>query len=459
MTIFLCIILTAVILVQSIFYFGARFRENQADIRRCLRLQTQQILASYDAELLDQYGIYAFDSASVNEDVFIACLNDSCDATVDAYDTSLLDENQLMNGICNYLEVREAGIFAGDIISKARSVMSEIEGNDIFIAGTDGETQEWIADLYDYLSGGDVWDTVIEVVSVAADYADCSGYFDDLISFAEDYREIFERGSSLYLQGDSSGSVADSLLDTTMMENTLNTIDSYMGQESSALSEYLMVNQYAVCCFDSKLVSTIEGNSTIPEANYLGVPFSELHSTNQCDLEYILTGLDSDIASCGVVYAGIYSLRLAINFLSLLSDKEKMEIANGIATVISTIIAVVSEGGIYVDPKIIEFIVVGVWAAGQAMLEVNALENGESVSFIDSSVITDNPVLDEVLQTSYRDYVGLFLMFIPEETKLERMLAVIKEDYGDDLSTSVGITANYLSQEYYLEEGYDLYDY
>ncbi len=459
MTIFLCIILTAVILVQSIFYFGARFRENQADIRRCLRLQTQQILASYNEELLNQYGLYAFDSTAKNDEVFMACLNDSCDATVGAYDTCLLDENQLATGICNYMEVREAGIVTGDIISKARSVMSEIEGNDIYIAGTDGETQEWIADLSDYLNGGDVWDTVIEVISVATDYAECSGYFDDLFSFAEDYREIFERGTSLYLQGESSGSVADSLLDTKMMENTLNTIDSYMGQDSSTLMEYLLVNQYAVCCFDSKLQTTNEGNSSIPEANYLGVPFSELHSTNQCDLEYILTGLDSDTASCGVVYAGIYSLRLAVNFLSLLSDKEKMEIANGIATVISTIIFIVSEGGIYVDPKVIEFIVAGVWAAGQAMLEVNALENGESISFIDSSVITDNPILDEVLQTSYRDYVGLFLLFIPEETKLERMLAVINRDYGEDLSTSVGITSNYLSKVYYLEEGYDLYDY
>ena len=73
-TIFIAIILSALILVEGL-YLGLIIDVNRRMmIDRALKLQVEQILACYNEQLFLEYGIYGFFEEDINHDVYISTL-------------------------------------------------------------------------------------------------------------------------------------------------------------------------------------------------------------------------------------------------------------------------------------------------------------------------------------------------------------------------------------------------
>ena len=104
------------------------------------------------------------------------------------------------------------------------------------------------------------------------------------------------------------------------------------------------------------------------------------------------------------------------------------------------------------DPTAIQYTIVFFMAFARAVKDASKLISGKSVPlFYHDSV-------EDVADTTYRDYFRVFLLFIPEDKLLDRMLTVIKRDCGDHLFTGVASKGNLGDDSYEVRRRFELYE-
>lgn len=456
-TVFLCIILSAVILTESILFCAARERGIEAELTKCMHLQTAQILCNYNEALLENYGLYAMNSNAVNQDVFATCFQESSDASVTVDAENDMTKVQLQTGIVDFMKLRIPAIAGNEILSRLKSVLSEIGDNDIVKQSKQADTSAWLGTLKDYLAGKETWSTILSNVASFVSVVDFTGKLSDLEAFAAKYRTLTEQKTTRYLQGDADTDFGNSILQPETLSDMMTYADNLLDYDFPDFADTLLINQYALSFFDSKLAHVVDGDSENAENNILGTPYSEIHKGNHADLEYLLTGIEDETVSAASVAILILDIRTILNFGAFLLDKTKVEEARGIADVVCVAIAIISAGSLTVDPAVVTYAVLFVMALIQGLADAKQLMNGESVTFFLHPTITDQPVLEELLMTDYRDYVGFFLLFVPVEWKTSRILTVLKRDCGKYLYTGVRISVTYRDNLFEMEDSYDAY--
>jgi len=456
-SIFLCIILSAVVLTEGTLYFAARIRGAEADLQRCMRLQISQILSNYNESLLEKYGLYGIDSSCVNTQVFDTCFTGKGDASLDAKPLGLMTEADLRKGIPDYMQIRMPSIVSGEILSRFKSVLGEITDSKIFQKAKSEETSEWLGYIKDFLGQKDKWGDVINSLVSAVEVVDVTGKMKDIKDFASSFQNAMNRSTTLYLQGDDTPAQANDILNPDNLSNIIGYVDNYMNLDMPSIADDIMINEYAVSFFDSKIEYTKDDAGEAPESNLLGVPFTDIHGNNRADLEYILTGINDEFVSVGTAKILIYDMRIIINFASYLVDKEKMNKAKEIAQILSAAIEVVSVGTVVVKAEILQFAVLYVWALGQGFVDMTKLIEGESVSLFDHSALSDQEILADAISTDYRDYLGLMLLAVPVEWKLSRILTILKKDCGNELYTGVSLSGTFRGSQFVMEDTYDAY--
>lgn len=456
-SIFLCIILSAVVLTEGILYYAARVRAYEADLQRCMRLQISQILANYNQSLLDHYGLYGVDASSVSSAVFNSCFSGSDDAVLTAEPSGILTSSDLKTGISDYMKIRMPAVAAGEILTRLKGVIKEITDSQIFQKAQGSKSSEWLTYVKSFLDQKDKWGGVINSAVSVAEAIDVTGKIKEIEEFSQSFQEVMQRNTTLYLQGGTADSSADDIMNPDNLSLIMGYADNYMNFELPDVVDDIMVTEYAVSFFDSNIINEKDGDTEVPEANLLGVPFTDIHGSNRGDLEYILTGIDNETASFGAAKILVYDMRIIANFGAYLVDTEKMEKAKEIAEILSTAIGVVSAGTISVDPAILQFAVLYVWALGQGFADLMKLAEGDSVVLFDHSALSDYEVLQDALLTDYRDYIGFFLMAVPSEWKLSRIMTILNKDCGNDLYTGIRLSVDYRGSQFIMEDKYDAY--
>jgi hypothetical protein len=153
----------------------------------------------------------------------------------------------------------------------------------------------------------------------------------------------------------------------------------------------------------------------------------------------------------------VFDVRIITNFGTYLVDSEKMSKAKEIAEILSAAITLVSAGTVSVDPEILQFAVLYVWALVQGFADLVKLLSGESIILFDHSALNNNDILKDALNTKYRDYIALFLMAVPEEWKLSRILTILKRDCSSEIYSGVTLSANFRGGLFVMEDTYDAY--
>ena len=168
MTIFLAIILSALILVECTFVLFVWDLDYRMAFSSALRAEVETILAEYDRQLFDTYGIYAVTLDNVDDEVFQKAISThgySGDSDIVIYGVKALSIDDLKAAITVYYANRTSAIW----FEKA---FVQIEG------------------LIDEAGLGDVLETLREFTS-----SDAAKYLEDLLTGASTIASWFDEAA------------------------------------------------------------------------------------------------------------------------------------------------------------------------------------------------------------------------------------------------------------------------
>jgi hypothetical protein len=452
-SIFLCIILSLILLTESILFAAALERQTEADILRCMRLQAEAALCRYNEPLLRNYGLYGLGSSPGDIEVFTECFKGS-DAAIAVTGFSEMSSAELKKAISDYMKVRIPSIVSSDLLSRLRGVLGEIYNSDFLKTIEEARGSGWISYLNDILKNSDKWGSVITQAVTTAKMADFTGTLNRFDAFCQTYMDTAKRKATLFAQGDANPAL---LLDTGRVSDIMGTLDSLLDTDLPDFADNLLVNEYAVSFMDSCVKETVDGDRSEPESNILGIPYNSIHESGNTDLEYVLTGIDNGIASGLIAKTLILDTRTVVNLAAFIIDSEKMNQAKEIGTVLSLVIIAASLGTVEISPEIFQYVVLLIWAEGQALVDVMDLIAGKGVPLLNHSAIDDEEMVKDLLMTEYRVYIRMNLMIVPSEWKLSRILSILKRDSGGYIYTGVRVQVEYRNRSYQMEDSYDAY--
>jgi len=456
-TVFLCIIMSALILSQSILLAGAVTRASEAEMRRCIQLQTEQILCGYNDKLLENYGMYVVEPTMIDKNIFDECNRLFVDYDICMEPYTELSPELIGQGITDFMKPRFPTIIGYELLDKLKSVLQSINKSELYNAGKKEQGGEWSGYLKDFMSSADKWTGVLENVENFVDIIDFTGKLNDLKDFINDIRYVAEKAATQAIQSEDSSIFTIDIFDPDSITNLLELVSEKMNAESSSVAEYLYLNQYTVNFFDSSIKKCTVNGKKVEESNVYGVPYSEVHGTNRADIEYLLTGNEDEDSAIFLSKTYIFAARAVLNIGSYLFDSDKLNRALGIAEVISTAIAVISAGTVCVDPQVVKYVIVLTWAIAQAFKDVGKLCNGEQITLIDNSKVKENEKVESLLSTKYRDYIGFFLLFVDPEKILERMKTIFEKECGETAYIGISVSVESKGKTYLLRDTYDVY--
>ncbi|MCR4617480.1 MAG: DUF5702 domain-containing protein [Lachnospiraceae bacterium] len=165
---------------------------------------------------------------------------------------------------------------------------------------------------------------------------------------------------------------------------------------------------------------------------YMGSYMKEGNDNSlEYQIEYILNGYPSDIDNLVGTVGRIFGIRFAADFLYLLSDKEKCDIAEAMAVVIS-VITYTEE---FID--VYKMLILLIWANMEAQWDVRCLMAGSRIQMVKTkeSWYTDLGQLADSHNTkgdesglSYEDYLRIFLLMTGDHIVNARAMDMVEAD-------------------------------
>ncbi len=446
-TLFLCIILSALIVLETVFVAGSYRRKQEVELTEAVSHQVEQILSQFDPDALNWYGIYGIQSVEAEHAVFDRMTRDLTDTSFNFRLVDELNEEDLEQSIIDFMKLRGLAFEGNMFLDRINYSLSSVEA---FCSDSDVST--WMPDFQKYLTDRSDYSPTSLALRIACE---ASGLGDDLDlfdDFSDSVEDMWERDCSASLQvGDTSAFV--SLFEPSGIESVSRMFDRLMDADLPSSAERLLLNEYAAFSFDSRIDAYESEDGE--ESNILGVPFSEIHDTPYCDLEYLLIGSDQKSVNKFISFDVLLGTRLLLDLSAFLMDEAKMEIAFGIAEVMSILIAICSLGFVIIDPTVIQYTIIFMMAFVQAVKDCIDLISGKSVTLFYNDKVSDS--LGKFSETEYRDYYRIFLLFVPEETLLKRMKTVIDRDCGI-LYTGVSAEGTLRGDAYQVNRRYELYE-
>ncbi|MBN1891528.1 MAG: hypothetical protein JW780_02010 [Clostridiales bacterium] len=453
---FLCIILSALILSQTILLQGILMRSNETEITRAAHLQSENVLCSYNRTLLENYGIYCFDDSALNRSVFDQCCRVQGIESVDVCGVRELQSEDLGKIINDYMKFRFPTMMGNGLLKRIGSAVGTINKSNLKKEAIINQSELLKTYLSEYLSSSENWDGILENAENFIDFIDYSDKLSDFKAFIKDLRETAKRAGTLKLQGNDYSSFSVDLFDPESIDKVLDVLSYTIEAEVPEYYSYLYINKYAASLFDSNLEKIKDGSQSFDESNIYGTAFSEINGANKADLEYLLTGKEGKTA-VNLCKTFVFSSRAAINLGTFLLDRDKMSIAEGIAGIVAACIAIVSGGTVSIDPAVAKYLVIATWALKQSFEDLKKLTDGGTIPVIVHSSLNEQEGLKALLETSYRDYLEIFMMFVDREILLSRMIDVFRRYTGGKLYVSVQTNVNYSGKRFRYEECYDSY--
>ncbi len=451
-TLFLCIVLSAAIVLESIYIRGAYQRKAEVLLTRAVSHQSEQILSQFNRDYLDWYGIYVLDEICADHAVFDEMTKGHDNMSFNYQLTDEFSNEDLRTSIIEFMRLRGLAFEGSGILDRLGFSVSKINGS----ANGSSGLGAWLPTFEDYIVNrekyADMWAEIEEKCKE-------NGYEEELpyfYSFVDDLDGVMKRNISAVTQiGDTS--VALSLFDPSCVGNLTDAMDQYMDFDMPGVLERLLINEYAAFSFDSRVTSYEQDEGSIEESNIVGIPFSKIHGDeNTCDLEYLLVGNDSKTVNKVACYAMILATRLILDYCAYIMDSTMRNIALAIASVISVLVSVCSLFIVSVDPVAIQYAILFFMAFIKAVSDTGRLVAGKSVPVFYNDSLT--ATLGEFSDTNYRDYFRIFLLMVPENTLLDRMNTVISRDCGDHLYTGVDAEGQLNDEAYRVKRRFELYE-
>lgn len=437
-TLFLAIILSALILVQTTYMAYIADLNRRLTYTRALKEQTEVYLASYDRQLFKTYGIYAFDSNRINTLVFNEILAANGYETGDVMYASgmySIDTETLRRSVACYYSYRTSGVLVQRFSSQIMYLLEQIDQG-----GVIQELRQFVTSPASGLLGRiiDGGAEITEAVSIAA----------SALGFDESnpsYQRFMGIISSINAITNDSPDIANGFdpSDTGFLFDLLE-FNADLYDAGTAFEENINIHgclaDYAANNFDCRL----EDDTALD-----GTPFNCFHAENESDAEYILTGLEGfpGKALTGYMVFGALFLK---NLVCDMTDPSLQETIVPTAELLSGIVAVLSGGSVILPPEVYELVIVMLIAEIESVIELVSVLNGDEVPFI-----TWNG--EDILMLNYRNFLTLFMNYVPDQLILDRMLVIFDRDFPGYI-TGIETQTDHGRETFIYEGVYELYE-
>lgn len=443
-TLFLAIILSSVIFVESTYLFATILANRRVLINRALKNQVEAILGDYDRELFNVYGIYGFCKGELDDFVFNSVLTQNgIDPdgylTIDNY--QILKSEDLKKVISSYYSYRGLSVITNGFTDVIIGALEEMEDDYILSKLKDLTSGKAPTLINEILKGSERIGEILSSIENFTGIDDAEGKISDYIDLFEDFS--YSKNHTPNLDNSISFQSVNSLY--SIFEG----IDSVATRSSDILSGNLLhipLCHYATYNFDTKMEEDYSINSTRLE---------DLHFDNYSDVEYILTGLEGNSAE-KVINTNIFLICLLSEILQIRSDATKMNIINGIAVVMDVIVSVITLGaGAFIPIQAYKALIILIYGIVLAINDVNAILDGKSVQLFSVNGV---PLLEDgLLVFEYRDFLFSMMLFKNDDILCDRMIEILERDFGEMVKR---VSLGFVDKNQYLsfEEGYYLYE-
>ena len=447
-SIFLAIILSAVIFVEGIYLAAIIDADRRVNIDRALRLQVEQILASYNEELFLEYGIYGFFEEDISQEVFRKVIEESGysyggDIYIDGYKT--ISTLQLEDAISSYYSYRIGGIILKDLQGVISMISEELEDFDFF-----GKI-----DRFKEGGGNTVLKILNKGASVINDLLE-SDELKDIIDLEDEdlgiISDLFDHLSDLK-EADLAFDEDFSPEDLFSM-NFYNDLISFANSSSEVIEDdfyQLFVAHYVVYHFEAAVKEYDVDGEMYPDTTLRGTNYRDINENECADMEYIITGMKGALGvyTVGHIISGFIILGEMVN---LLLDKDYMRIVNKVAKVLSTVLKFLLDG-IEIPPFVFVIIIL---LYSSAVLMIRDMFNIYSGKTVEMLKIKNAPEpFNEGFSMNYKDF-GFYFAFVAGKGMDKRIIEVLEEKYGP-IMTKISLGTVYKDDEYLVKSGYDLY--
>jgi len=437
-SVFLAIILTALILVECTFLAFVWNLDYALSVNTALKTQIDTILSDYNRQLFDVYGVYAFSIDGVDDYCFNKALEINgltAQSALYAADCRKLTADDLRMAIASYYWYRGTGVALKGVVEGYSELLAEIDKNGVI----DKIRQYMQSPAAGYLSkimqGNETAEQWIEKAGELLNIEELISEADGLNNIRSDFSDALH-DSDIGLDVDIED--WESIINTvSFLENAV----EMLSDESLATTTKFNTAHYCAYNFDCWLPPTGDGSIN-------GTEFKSIHGNKQADSEYIITGLDR-VPAVFMVETIMCHIFVLGNFLKDYADEKIRNTIYAIAEVISAIIFAVSEGAADIDPRIIAFGLTIYVAIAQGLKDLWDILNGNRAVFFDYDGY-------KMITMSYRDILYLIALCTPEEELLDRSLEILSRDYGT-LYKGITLEADFRGSTYSLSKSYQLY--
>ncbi len=412
-SVFLGIILSAVILVECTFLRFVWELDYITKVNNAVETQVESILCEYNRQLFDVYGVYAFTIDVVDDDVYrkalLAC-GYSEGPVLDIGGYRSIDRKALRDAINMYYSYRGSGITINRIADFFSEMIDELVNNNVLKMIKEYTSSPAAGYVSDIIKGSEKLSSWIEKAGSVIDIEDVESYlkfFESLKKDCNDDNDLKEFSIDIRI---------DNMKPAIEFIDRMMQLHESVGKTENKLLSHINTANYLSFNFDCYLKQDID--STIN-----GTCFSDIHKKNKCDTEYILTGDTDNKANVGVTFL-LMAVLSCKNFLTDYLNKDYRSKIDVISKILSAIIAALSEGTVQIDYRIITVILIHLIACVKSIKEMKILRKGERITLMKFKK-------KNVITAGYRDFLFLFMLGVPDSKMLERALVILKRDYGD----------------------------
>ncbi len=443
-SVFIAIILSAVITVESIYLFAVIQMERIVTINRALKAEIETILGDYDRELFKVYGIYGFCKGEIDDTVFNNVLTANGiepEGYVIIDDFKALSADELKAVIESYYSYRGAAVLGNECSTLLLSAVEALDDYGIMSSLrslTSGKAKDAVQEI---LNGTEKVAEIISAVENFAGIEDAESKVDNYIDMMDDYSYAKRHAPDL----DNGVDISN----LSSVYDFLDDMDDFTSDVSESMPDLLLhlpLCHYAAYNFDSRL----DNDKAI-----IGTDFTEIHGVNSEDVEYILTGNEGKSAEFSV-NSGIFMICFLSELVTNANNTQLMSVIKGVATVISIVVDILTLGaGLVIPIKAYEVLILVIYSIINSVSDVNAVLDGYSVNLFEIDGI---PVLQEgILIFEYKDFIFSMMLWCKDDVILNRMLNVLNRDFGD-MITSFDLGYQYESTYLSMSGGYYLYE-
>lgn len=437
-TIFLAIILSALIIVETTYVAFVADLDRRLTYTRALKEQTEVYLASYNRLLFKTYGIYAFDSSTLDSSIFNTVLSANGYEPGDLMYASgiyYFDTEDLRKAVAGFYAYRAPGILVERLSEQIIMLIERIDSMGVYDALRQYASSPGSGMLGRILDGG-------EEVAAAIQTAMSALGIDGSSSEASFFWSLMGQLGAIRNASPEIGNGFDPvdmgfLLDLMEYQNSIYEVGAGFN-EGPAL--HACLSDYAANNFDTVL----EDDTAIN-----GTDFSYFHDDNISDTEYILTGLEGG-AGCAVTDYYIFGVLVIKNIISNLADQTMMETIQSAGEILSAVVTVLSAGSVALPDSVYVIVILTVISEIQAVSDLITVLRGDEVTFVEYEG-------EGIISLDYRDFLTFFMSFVSDENLLNRMHEVLVRDFPDH-ATGIAVETSYGNSLLTYEREYELYE-